>query len=148
MMSQSIIIERLLDAPIDEVWDALTQNAQMKNWYFNLPDFQAEVGFEFSFTAGAKDQKQFVHLCQVTEVMLRKKLAYSWRYEGYPGNTVVSFELFEDGRKTRLVLTHLGVESLADGGPDFAKENFVEGWTQILDKSLKKYVEEKSGRAI
>jgi len=146
MSDQPIVIERLLDAPSDRVWDALTQNAQMKNWYFNLLDFQAVVGFEFSFTAGGKGEIQYVHCCKVTEVIPGQKLAYSWRYQGYPGNTVVSFELFEAGEKTRLRLTHQGLESLAGGGPDFTRENFRTGWTQILDQSLKKFVEEGTGQ--
>ena len=70
-----------------------------------------------------------------------KKLSYSWRYDGYAGNSVVSFELFEEGNKTRLKLTHEGLETFPLSNPDFAKGNFVAGWNHILDKSLKVFVE-------
>ena len=147
MNNQPFVIERLFDAPVSRVWDALTKNEEMKKWYFKLPDFKAIPGFEFSFTAGAKGQEQYKHLCRITEVIPGKKLAYSWRYDGYPGNSFVSFELFEEGKKTRIKLTHSGIETFVDAGPDFAKENFAEGWTQILDKSLRGFLETESVKA-
>jgi uncharacterized protein YndB with AHSA1/START domain len=147
MSNQPFVIERMFDVPITKVWNALTQNEQMKKWYFNLPDFKPVVGFEFQFTAGKEGHTLYKHLCRVTEVLPGKKLAYSWRYEGYPGDSLVTFELFEQGNKTRLKLTHAGLETLAAGGPDFAKENFAAGWTSILDQSLKRYLEKETVQA-
>jgi uncharacterized protein YndB with AHSA1/START domain len=144
MSSQPFVIERVFDAPVTKVWDALTRNEQMKKWYFQLADFKPVVGFEFQFTAKARQNVEYLHLCKVTEVIDGKKLAYSWRYKGYPGNSIVTFELFPEGKKTKLKLTHAGLETLESAGPDFARKNFEEGWTSILDKSLKGFVEAKS----
>jgi hypothetical protein len=69
------------------------------------------------------------------------KLAYSWKYDGYPGNTLVTFGLFEEGNKTKLKLTHSGIESLGINNPDFAKENFIEGWKYIIETAIKEFVE-------
>jgi uncharacterized protein YndB with AHSA1/START domain len=140
MNTQPFIIERTFNTPAINVWQALTDNKKMKQWYFNLEDFKPEVGFEFQFMAGEKN-KEYLHLCKVTDVVVGKKLTYSWRYDGYPGNSFVTFELFEEGNKTRLKLTHEGIETLAPGNPDFAKENFEKGWTSILDESLKGFLE-------
>ena len=140
MNTQPFIIERTFNAPAIKVWQALTDNKKMKQWYFNLEEFKPEVGFEFQFMAGEKN-KEYLHLCKVTDVVVGKKLTYSWRYDGYPGNSFVTFELFEEGSKTRLKLTHEGIETLAQGNPDFAKENFEKGWTSILDESLKGFLE-------
>jgi len=71
-----------------------------------------------------------------------KKLAYSWRYEEYEGDSLVTFELFEEGEKTRLKLTHEGLETFPMNNPDFAKKSFAAGWTEIIGTSLKKFVEE------
>lgn len=144
MSNQPFVIERLFDVPVTKVWDALTKNEQMKKWYFQLPDFKPVVGFEFTFSGGADDQRPYQHLCKVVEVIPGKKLAYSWRYDGYPGNSIVSFELFEEGKKTKLRLTHTGLETFDQANPDFAKKNFKEGWTSILDKSLKSFLEAES----
>jgi uncharacterized protein YndB with AHSA1/START domain len=137
---QSIIIERTLDTPISKVWQALTDNDEMKKWYFVLPEFKAEVGFFFEFEGGKDPENPYLHYCEVTEVIVGKKITYSWRYDGYEGNSFVTFELFDEGDKTLLTLTHVGLETFAHLNPDFAKENFEEGWTGILDTSLKNYL--------
>jgi uncharacterized protein YndB with AHSA1/START domain len=71
-----------------------------------------------------------------------KKLQYSWRYEEYEGNSFVTFELFPEGDKTRLKLTHEGLETFPMSNPDFDKKNFQQGWTSIIGTSLMKFVEQ------
>jgi len=133
------VIERTYNAPIEKVWKALTDKDQMKQWYFDLADFKAEVGFEFRFEGG-KDDRTYVHVCKITEVIPYKKLAYSWTYEGYEGHSIVTFELFDEGSATRLRLTHDGLETFPQNNPDFAKENFAEGWTYITGTSLADFI--------
>lgn len=140
METNPVVLERTFDAPLSKVWQALSDLRQMKAWYFDIESFKPEVGFTFRFTAGS-DTKQYVHLCKVTQVVEQQKLAYTWQYEGYEGNSEVIFELFPEGGKTRLVLTHTGLESFPDL-PDFARNSFLQGWTQIIGTQLKHYVEE------
>jgi uncharacterized protein YndB with AHSA1/START domain len=138
MESKPIVIERVYNASISKVWKAITDKEEMKQWYFDLAEFQPELGFKFQFIGGTEDN-QYLHLCEVTEVIPEKKLTYSWRYDGYEGNSFVSFELFEKGDETRLKLTHRGLESFPNN-PDFAKTNFEMGWDQIINTSLKEYL--------
>ncbi len=138
--TQPFVIERIFNAPVDKVWKAITSREEMKQWYFDIADFKPEVGFEFQFTAGC-DGKTHVHLCRITNVTERREIAYTWRYEGYEGDSLVTFELFEEGENTRLKLTHEGLETFPKNNPDFAKKNFAEGWTEIIGTSLKKWVE-------
>lgn len=140
MNSQPIVVERLFNAPISKVWKAITDVDEMRNWYFDLELFKAEPGFKFQFLAGS-DSKKYLHFCEVTEVIKESKLTYSWRYDGNPGNSFVTFELFEQGGKTLLRLTHEGVESFTSGGPDFAKTSFIGGWTYFVDTALPGYLE-------
>jgi uncharacterized protein YndB with AHSA1/START domain len=137
-----LVIERTFNAPVARVWTALTDNHDLKKWYFALKEFKPVVGFEFQFTA-KKDGVRYLHRCIIMKVIPRKKLAYRWRYEGHPGNTLVTFELFAEGKKTRLKLTHAGLETLPKGA-DFARANFVAGWTMIIGTGLKQFVERKS----
>jgi uncharacterized protein YndB with AHSA1/START domain len=143
MKNEPIIVERTFDAPSSKVWQAITDNNLMKQWYFELADFKPVAGFEFQFYGGPEDGTQYLHLCKVTEVVTGKKLAYSWRYDGYKGNTVVTFELFDEGNKTMIKLTHEGVETFPESNKDFAKANFVTGWTYIVGTSLKDFVEKE-----
>ena len=140
LINGDIVIERTYNASAEKVWKAITNNDEMKKWYFDLAEFKPEAGFEFQFHGGPPE-KQYLHLCKVTEVIPGKKLTYSWRYDGYAGNSFVMFELFAEGSKTRLKLTHEGLESFPKSNKDFAKENFMKGWTQIIGTSLKEYVE-------
>jgi uncharacterized protein YndB with AHSA1/START domain len=140
MTNEPFVIERTYNAPAEKVWKAITDRDQMKQWYFDLAEFKPEVGFEFSFE-GCPPEKTYLHLCKITEVVPGKKLAYSWRYDGYDGISFVTFELFPEGDKTRLKLTHAGLETFPASVPDFAKENFVKGWTEIIGTSLKEFTE-------
>jgi uncharacterized protein YndB with AHSA1/START domain len=145
MKAEPVVKEVLLNAPVSIVWKAITNKDDMKQWYFDLSGFKPEVGFEFRFEGTGLKGHQYIHICKITGVVKEKKLSYSWRYDGYPGISFVAFELFEEGDKTRVKLTHEGLESFGTDNPDFAKENFIAGWNEIIGISLKKYIEE-SGR--
>ncbi len=144
MNNEPIIIERTLKAPSLKVWKAITDKDEMKKWYFDIAEFKPVAGFEFQFSAG-DDEKKYLHLCKIIEVDGGKKLTYSWRYDGYKGNTFVTFELFDEGDKTRLKLTHQGLETFPKI-PSFAKESFVSGWTHIIGTSLKDFLENKQSK--
>jgi len=141
MEKQPIVFERLFNSPISKVWKAITDKNEMKNWYFDLAEFKPEIGFKFQFTGGPSPEKQYLHLCEITALIPEKKITYSWRYDGYPGNSFVTFELFEQQDKTLLRLTHEGLESFPVDNPDFASHNFNEGWNDIINVSLKDYLE-------
>lgn len=141
MKNPPLIVERIFNASSERVWSAITNKEEMKIWYFQLAEFEAEAGFKFEFTGGPSPEKQYVHLCEVTDVIPGKKLTYSWSYKGYPGISYVTFELFPQGSKTLLKLTHTGLESFPKSNPDFKVDNFVEGWNSIINESLKKYLE-------
>jgi uncharacterized protein YndB with AHSA1/START domain len=138
-LAEAVVIERTFNAPIARVWKALTNVEDMKRWYFDLKEFKPEVGFEFAFTVEHEGFK-YSHLCKITEVIPQKKLAYTWRYQGHEGDSLVTFELFADGEKTRLKLTHVGLETFPKL-PAFARKNFVKGWTEIIGSSLKNFLE-------
>lgn len=134
-----LIVERTYNAPIDVVWKAITDKDQMKQWYFSLEEFRPEVGFEFSFT-GENEGRVYIHHCRIIEVIPGRKLKHTWVYEDYEGESVVTFELFPEGNQTRVKLTHEGLETFPQIA-DFRRENFQEGWNDIIGRSLKEFVE-------
>jgi uncharacterized protein YndB with AHSA1/START domain len=138
-----VVIERTFDAPIGKVWQAISDKDQIKQWSFDIKEFAPEVGFEFQFMGGT-EERQYLHKCKILEVILLKKLKYSWRYDGYEGMSFVTFELFDHGDKTKVRLTHEGLESFPRSNLDLARENFVAGWTSIVGSLLKEFVETKS----
>ena len=141
MSSNPIIVEQIYKVPVEKVWHAITNRDAMRKWYFEFQEFKAEVGFEFRFWGGPAEDRQYLHICEITEVVPNQKLSYSWRYDGYPGITIVSFELLSEGEDTLVKLSHTGLETFPAENADFAPENFVEGWNWIIGKSLKEFLE-------
>ena len=140
-LAEAVVVERTLNAPVARVWKALTDADQMREWYFDLKEFKPQVGFEFEFVV-EHEGNRYHHLCRITEVIPEKKIAYNWRYKGEPGDSLVTFELFADGEKTRVKVTHTGIETFPKT-PAYARKNFEAGWTSIIGTELKQFVERK-----
>jgi uncharacterized protein YndB with AHSA1/START domain len=140
MENKVFTIERIFKANIKDVWCAITEKELMKQWYFDLPEFKAEVGFTFEITGGEEGGKQYLHRCVITEVVMEKKLTYTWCFVGYEGVSYLTFELFEVEENTKLILTHSGIETFPIDNPDFAFAKFAQGWNYIIDTALKNYL--------
>ena len=143
-LAGAIIVERTFDAPVGRVWTALTDVNEMRQWYFDLKEFKPQIGFEFEFVV-EHEGNTYHHLCKVTEVILEKKIAYTWRYKGEVGDSLVTFELFGEGDRTRLKLTHSGIETFPKT-PAYARKNFEAGWTEIIGSEFKRFVENTENR--
>ena len=108
---EPIIIEQTFSVSIETVWSAITEIEQMRQWYFkNIPSFKPEVGFRIQFNV-QNEERNFLHMWEVAEVIPEKKIAYRWKYDNYPGDSLVMFELFEQNNLTTLRLTHQVLES-------------------------------------
>lgn len=140
-LAEAIEIERTYNAPVSRVWQAITDVEQMRIWYFDLKEFKPEVGFEFEFIVEHEGRK-YHHLCRVTEVIPQKKIAYTWRYKGEEGDSLVTMELFPESNMTRLRLTHEGLETFPKTAA-YARKNFEAGWSAIIGTELKNFVERK-----
>jgi len=138
-VADAVVIERTFNAPVERVWKALTDVDEMRQWYFDLKEFRPEIGFEFEFVV-EHGGMTYHHLCNITEVIPQKKLAYTWRYKGHEGDSLVTFELAAAGDRTRLKLMHEGLDTFPKL-PSFARENFLKGWTEIIGSELKQFVE-------
>jgi uncharacterized protein YndB with AHSA1/START domain len=140
-LTEAIVVDRTLNAPVARVWEALNDVDQIRQWYFDLKEFKPKAGFEFEFVV-EHEGHSYHHLCRVTEVIPQRKLAYTWRYKGERGDSLVTFELFAEGEKTRLKLTHTGIETFPKT-PAYARKNFEAGWTGIATE-LENFLEGKN----
>jgi len=147
MKNESIIVERTFSVPPEKVWNAITDPNQMRQWYFPMmEDFRPEKGFETQFDVVMGD-KHYLHLWKVTDVIPGRKISYEWKYGGYPGDTLVTFELFESQEGTKLILTHENLETFkGDIYPELDKDNFLEGWMRFIGTALKDYLDKISDR--
>jgi uncharacterized protein YndB with AHSA1/START domain len=141
METKPLVVERIYNAPIQKVWSAITDKNQMKEWYFDLETFKAEKGFKFQFTGG-DENVQYLHECEILVCDPPNKLSYTWTYPDFKGYSVLTWELFEeDESKTRLRLTHEGLESFPQDNPNFRIESFTGGWNYFINEALPNFVE-------
>jgi len=143
-----IVVEQTFNVSIGELWSAITELNQMSQWYFqNIEAFDPKVGFETRFVI-ENEGRSFPHLWKITEAEPLRKITYNWKYEGYPGDSFVTFELFGEGENTRLKLTHTITESFPNDIPEFTRESCIGGWNYFIRQSLKDYLKSKNGRNV
>ena len=140
-MHDNVVIKQRVNAPIDKVWSALTDNAQMKNWYFDIADFNTDLHAEFSFYESGGENK-YQHHGQILEVIPQEKLKYTWSYPEFSKDkTIVKWNLQDEGDKTLVILTHKGLENFEHLGEEFSKDSFDKAWTKIVSINLKNFIE-------
>jgi uncharacterized protein YndB with AHSA1/START domain len=139
---EPIIVEQAFDKNADIVWNSITDVEQMRQRFFdNIPSFKPEVGFETGFNVQSQD-RDFPHVWKVTEVIPKKLIKYNWRYDGYPGDSYVVFELFKQNSSTLLRLTHFVEEDFPDDIPEFSRESGLQGWTYFIKEKLIEFLNE------
>ncbi len=132
-----VVVEQTYRASVDTVWNAITQIDLMRQWYFDdIPSFEPEVGFETQFNVRCQG-RDFLHVWTVTDVAPLRLTEYNWKYEGYPGDSLVVFELFEQSDSTKLRLTHRVDESFPEEVPEFSRDSCLAGWTFFVKQRLK-----------
>ena len=130
-----------VNAPLDKVWNAITNKEQMKNWYFDVPDFEPKIGNNFSFYGGDENE-EYHHFCEIVDLIPNEKLKHSWTYpEISKEKTLVKWELKPENEGTIVTLTHKGLEAFEHLGENFKIHSFRKGWEDIVGKSLKEFVE-------
>lgn len=140
-MSTPIIVQYTINAPAEKVWKALTDQNEMKSWYFDIQDFELKVESIFNFYEPG-DEKKYHHQCEILEIIPNKKLKHTWAYPDFSDvKTTVTWELQSEDGGTLVKLTHEDIENFKDLGEGFSRENFTGGWNSILGQSLKQYLE-------
>jgi uncharacterized protein YndB with AHSA1/START domain len=112
--------ERTLDAPADDVWEALTVPDALARW-LDRTEFEARAGgaVTIHFDDGPVHGRVLVY--DPPSV-----LEYTWRIQGEP-ETVLRFALEPLGDRTRLVLLHRGLPASQETG-------YAAGWHAHLDR--------------
>jgi len=90
--------------PIDRVWHAISDAAQISEWFI-AADFRAEVGFHYTFT-----HESTIVRGEVLEVDPPRLLVYTWVVGDNPARTTVRWRLQATNAGTELHLEHWGFE--------------------------------------
>jgi len=124
-MSYQVKTEKLISKPAADVFRALSEGRLFMNCGSDSQSMQID------FRVGGKykidfSQKTLSNFGEFLEIVPDKKIVFSWCQTFGPNqtpDTKVSIELFADGPKTRLVLTHTGFHDKA------TCDNHEKGWT-------------------
>ncbi|WP_340066835.1 SRPBCC domain-containing protein [Ascidiimonas aurantiaca] len=135
-----IVIEHHFQTSKEKLWHAITEQGQMVQWFFdNIEAFEPVVGFKTHFVV-KNEGRIFPHLWKITEVEPYKKITYNWKYEGYPGDSDLTFELIKQKNGTKLRLTHQILESFPQNIPEFKRESCLGGWHYFIKQRLHDYL--------
>ena len=138
--SEPIVVEEIYSAPPEVVWEAITEPEQMREWYFDtIKEFRPKVGFETCFDVDCEGDT-FPHRWTVTEVIPAEKLVYRWRYDGYAGDSFVTWELQEDPDGTRIKVTHTCTESFPQDHSVFDEDACMDAWDYFISQTLPEYL--------
>lgn len=137
-MSKKITIQKTFPVPIEQVWNAITDETILKKWYFDFQgQFQLKVGQQFEWMSGPPGGTEWLHRGIFLEIIEGKKLVHSWEYPGYSGKAIASWELESVSEKeTILHFTFEAVEIFDANEPGLAWVNFEVGWNELLSGSL------------
>jgi uncharacterized protein YndB with AHSA1/START domain len=140
---ENIRIEKTCNAPIALVWQAITNRAMTKEWYFNFDeDFKLQTSAVFEWTAGDHNSKQWLHRGKMLEIISEKKLVHTWEYPGYSGTSTLSWNLLKiDNATTKITLVHEFTIPFDSSIAELKRENFEMGWNHIINISLKEYLD-------
>jgi uncharacterized protein YndB with AHSA1/START domain len=151
----AVVIERILDAPVDLVWELWTDAEHFKAWYgpggatIPVAKMDARVGgtrlvcMEMETPNGPM---RMWFTGEYREVIANQRLVYTESMadehgnvtspadmgmpDGHPVTTEVQVDLEDLGGRTKMILTHVGIPADSPGAV---------GWTMALDK-LAEYV--------
>lgn len=131
-----------ISAPIDKVWEALTEPKQVKEWLFgtDMAVSAWEVGGEITYT-GVWEGKSYQDKGKILEIEPRRKLVSSYwsAFSGLPDSPEnyqrVTYALSsEDAGTTKVEITQEGSKT------EEAAKHSEGNWRQVLG-SMKKMLE-------
>lgn len=140
--NEPVVVEETYDASPELVWAAITEVDRMRQWYFEtIQEFEPKVGFETCFDVTC-EEVVYPHRWQVLEVDPGNLLVYRWRYDGYTGDSQVTWELFPSSSGTKLKLTHVGHETFPKDNPVFGEDACLDAWHYFIQQTLPEYLAE------
>ncbi len=150
MSDQDLVLERVLDAPLDLVWKAWTTPELLKRWWaprpYETPEAEMDLrpGGRFYIRMTGPDGFDLVGEGCFLEVAERERIVWTdallpgyrpagevQNCGGFPFTTILSFEDNGDGRtRYRAVALHRNAEE----AETHVKMGFQEGWGTCADQ--------------
>lgn len=142
MKKNTVVIERLFNAPVNLVWLIWTEPEFIKIWFGSDPngtvlsaDIDLSVGGKYRISFKDSDNSMHTAFGEYLEVSEFLKLHYTWEWESEAGHiSDVVVEFIPQAEKTLLILKHSNLNPNSIHG-------YYDGWNGALDKIVKKVIE-------
>jgi uncharacterized protein YndB with AHSA1/START domain len=126
-MERTIKQKYLIKAPIEKVWEALTEAKEIEKWGGGPAHMRAEENYAFSLWGGDIHGKN-------VKVVKNKILKQEWYSGEWKKPSIATFDLSEKGGKTKIILTHTDV-------PEDEIKDVSDGWKDYYIGPLQKLLE-------
>lgn len=134
-VAEKLVIRRRFKAPVERVYAAWTEPAQMKRWFapgdMSVPIAEADVrvGGRYRVQMSEGGGGEFHTIGGVyREVVPNRRLVFTWQWEGSDLETLVTIELEAlSADETQLTLTHEGFDS------EDTRNKHGQGWQGCLE---------------
>ena len=136
MTTEPVVITRQIKSPIEKVFAAWTDPAQLSQWFapesgtIQEADIDLRPGgaFKIAFVA---ESDRFCAFGTYLRIDSPRLLEFTWKWEESSierGESVVTIELVPTGNVTELTLTHAKLESAT------SCEAHLKGWDSVLGR--------------
>lgn len=149
MKNQQAIINKVLHAPIEKVFNAFVDPSIMVQWYspedMTTPHAEVDlrVGGSYAVTMSFIDEIPFEGMAKnVTvrgiykEIDIPNKLVFTWKWDGQEDETLVTVEFDSiSENQTAVTLVHSGfVKDETEYPEGLSHKNHKQGWKTAFDK--------------
>ena len=136
-----VVVEMFIEAPVEELWKAITELPQMHEWFFHeLTVFEPRAGFATEFSV-EHDGTTYVHQWKLKEVEAPSRMVIDWQYEKHDGQGLVEWDLAAKNSGSTITLTNSIVHEFPADNPAFSRKSCEDGWQYLMER-LKHHVEQ------
>lgn len=124
---QTISQTYVINAPVDKVWDALTNPETITKWGAGPAEMQEQVGSQFKLWGGE------IHGTNI-QIIPQQRIMQDWYGGEWPEPSKVTFTLTPQGEQTRVDLYQENI-------PDDEVDSIYDGWQDYYMGPLQELLE-------
>lgn len=141
---RTIRIERIFAAPRERVWAAMTDPAQLAQWWgrgnkLTIERFELRRGGHWRFVEHTPDGAKHGFEGRYREVTPPSRMVHTFEWDGMPGHVVINqtdLEDLNDGRTRLVVISQFSSQEERDGMMQSGMEGGMNQSYQTLDRLL------------